>query len=190
MPNACALSAVGLQLNIPNFITVVRALTVPIVFWLVIAGHDAAAFVLFVAAGASDALDGYLARRFSWRTQLGAYLDPLADKLLIVSIFIGLGLRGDLPSWLVIAVVARDILILSAILLSSLLGKPVEIAPLQVSKLTTVAQISLAALALASEAFSLRLEIPLLIVIWATAVLTVLSLLAYLQRWISHMSRE
>lgn len=167
-----------------------RALLVPVVFWLVIAGHDAAAFVLFVAAGASDALDGYLARRFAWRTELGAYLDPLADKLLIVSIFIGLGLRGDLPSWLVIAVVARDVLILSAILLSALLGKPVKIAPLQISKLTTAAQILLAALVLADEAFSLGLETARIILIWVTVALTVLSLLAYLRTWILHMSRD
>ena len=176
--------------NIPNIITVARTLLVPIVFWLVIAGHDIAAFTLFVIAGISDALDGYLARRLDLRTELGAHLDPLADKLLIVSIFIALGMRGDVPSWLVITVVARDILILIGIMLASMLGKPVTIAPLQISKMTTVAQISLAALVLANAAFSLGLASGLIVVVWGTAVLTVASLIAYLRIWISHMSGE
>lgn len=178
----------GLPVNIPNIITVGRTLLVPLVFWLVISGHDIAAFALFVTAGVSDALDGYLARRLDMRTELGAHLDPLADKLLIVSIFIALGMRGDIPSWLVITVVARDILILIGIMLASMLGKPVAIAPLQISKMTTVAQITLAALVLANAAFSLGLASILIFVVWAAAALTVASLIAYLRIWIAHMS--
>lgn len=177
-------------MNIPNIITVGRTLLVPVVFWLVISGHDAVAFALFVTAGVSDALDGYLARRLDMQTQLGAYLDPLADKLLIVSIFIALGMRGDVPSWLVITIVARDILIVLGILLASMLGRPVEIAPLMVSKLTTVAQISLAALVLANSAFSLGLGTVQYAGVWATAALTVASLVAYLRIWVEHMSRD
>ncbi|MBU1211868.1 MAG: CDP-alcohol phosphatidyltransferase family protein [Alphaproteobacteria bacterium] len=177
-------------MNVPNIITVARTLLVPVVFWLVISGHDIAAFALFVIAGISDALDGYLARRLDLRTELGAHLDPLADKLLIVSIFIALGMRGEVPSWLVITVVARDILILIGIMLASMLGKPVTIAPLQISKMTTVAQISLAALVLANAAFSLGLGSGLIVVVWGTAVLTVASLIAYLRIWIFHMSGE
>ena len=180
----------GQALNTPNLITLGRALIVPIVFWLVIDGHDAAAFFLFVIAGISDGVDGYLARRYNQRTELGAYLDPLADKLLLVSIFIGLGIRGDLPSWLVIAAVARDALILLAVILSSLLRKPVEIAPLMVSKLNTVAQIVLAAFVLADEAFNLSLGVLRIGLIWLTAALTVVSLLAYLRNWLRHMSQD
>src|SRR5665647_1390541 len=105
-------------LNLPNFITLVRVILVPIVFWLLITGQTEVAFVLFIIAGISDAVDGYLAKTFGWQTELGAYLDPLADKLLIVSIFIALGVGGKLPLWLVIAVVSRDILIVIAVLLS------------------------------------------------------------------------
>lgn len=177
-------------MNLPNFITVARTLSVPVVFWLVISGHDVAAFALFVTAGVSDALDGYLARRLDMRTELGAHLDPLADKLLIVSIFIALGMRGEVPSWLVITVVARDILILMGIMLASMLGKPVEIAPLQISKATTVAQISLAALVLANSAFSMGLQSGLVFVVWIAAALTVASLVAYLRIWVVHMSRD
>src|SRR3972149_78044 len=88
-------------LNIPNFITLGRVILVPVVFWLLVSGQTQPAFVVFVLAGLSDAVDGFLAKRYGWTTELGAYLDPLADKLLIVSIFVALGVRGALPSWLV-----------------------------------------------------------------------------------------
>ena len=111
---------------------------------------------VFVLAGLSDAVDGWLAKRFDWRSELGAYLDPLADKLLIVSIFIALGVRDELPLWLVIAVVSRDILIVVAVLLSLVLDQPIPIKPLAISKLNTVAQIALAATVLGNDAFAIR----------------------------------
>jgi cardiolipin synthase len=175
-------------INIPNLITVGRTFLVPIVFWLVLEGRDAAAFVLFLIAGLSDGIDGYLARRFDWRTELGAYLDPLADKLLLVCIFVALGMRGDVPSWFVIVVVARDIMILVAVVLSWMLHKPVEIAPLMISKVNTVAQIGLAAFVLADEAFSFGGGGVREIVVWLTAALTLSSLIAYLRQWIDHMT--
>ena len=100
------------------------------------------------------------AKTFGWQTKLGAYLDPLADKLLIVSIFLALGVDGKLPLWLVIAVVSRDILIVMAVLLSWLMGRPCEIRPLIVSKANTVVQIVLAATVLADEGFNLGLGWP------------------------------
>ncbi len=111
-------------LNLPNFITLVRVILVPVVFWLLITGQTEVAFVLFIIAGISDAIDGYLAKTFGWQTELGAYLDPLADKLLIVSIFLALGVDGKLPLWLVIAVVSRDILIVIAVLSVVAAGSP------------------------------------------------------------------
>jgi cardiolipin synthase (CMP-forming) len=78
-------------INVPNFITLARVLSVPVIFWLLVNGNSRVAFFVFVCAGISDAVDGYLAKRFNWTTELGAYLDPLADKLLIVSIYIALG---------------------------------------------------------------------------------------------------
>ena len=132
----------------------------PSIFWLLVTGQTEVAFFVFICAGISDAVDGYLAKRFDWTTELGAYLDPLADKLLIVSIFIALGVDGKLPLWLVIAVVCRDILIVIAVLLSWLLDQPVRIKPLAVSKANTVAQIVLAATVLADEGFGLGLDWP------------------------------
>ncbi len=105
-------------MNIPNLISLGRIILVPVVFWLLITGQTQAAFFAFIVAGISDAVDGYLAKTFGWKTELGAYLDPLADKLLIVSIFLALGVAGKLPLWLVNAVVSRDILIVIAVVLS------------------------------------------------------------------------
>jgi cardiolipin synthase len=186
-----------LNINFPNFITLGRVISVPVIFWLLVTGKAKAAFIVFVLAGISDAVDGYLAKRFDSRTELGAYLDPLADKLLIVSIYIALGVREELPLWLVIAVVSRDILILLAVLLSWLMDHPVRIKPLMVSKLNTAAQILLAAFVLAVNGFGLggdtswlgqSLDLLRLVLVWITGVLTFLSLGAYLKTWLFHMT--
>ena len=146
------------------------------------------AFVVFLIAGISDAVDGYLAKAYNWQTELGAYLDPLADKLLIVSIFVALGASGHLPSWLVIAVVSRDVMIVAAVLLSWLLGNPVRIRPYIVSKANTTAQLVLASLVLADEAFKLGLVDLREVMVWITGALTILSLGAYLVAWLKHMT--
>lgn len=175
-------------LNLPNVITLGRVILVPLVFWLLVTGQTQAAFFAFVIAGLSDAVDGYLAKTFGWKTELGSYLDPLADKLLLVSIFLALGVAGDLPLWLVIAVVSRDILIVIAIMLSWLLGNPMSIRPLAISKANTVAQIVLAATVLADEGFGLGLATTRFVLVWLTGALTVASLAAYLRGWLLHMS--
>ena len=114
------------------------------------------AFLLFLAAGVSDAVDGFLAKRFGMTTELGAYLDPLADKVLIVSIYVALGITGVIPLWLVILVVSRDIMIVGAIILSWLVDRPVKIKPHMVSKVNTAAQIVFAGLVLASLGYRFR----------------------------------
>src|SRR5262252_5587509 len=175
-------------INIPNFITLGRIISVPVIFWLLLSGQAKIAFFVFICAGISDAVDGWLAKRYGWDTELGSYLDPLADKLLIVSIFIALGVRDELPLWLVIAVVSRDILIVVAVLLSLVLDQPIPIKPLAISKLNTVAQIALAAAVLANDAFRLQLEASRLALVWITGALTLLSLAAYLRDWFMHMT--
>jgi len=143
----------GCVLSIPNLITLGRILLVPIVVWAITSGGMRVAFFLFVAAGISDAVDGFLAKRFHMKSELGAYLDPLADKALIVSIYVSLGIAGSLPIFLVILVVSRDIMIISAFMLTWVIGKPMPIRPLPVSKVNTAAQIVLAALVLAEQGF-------------------------------------
>src|SRR5208283_59118 len=143
----------GTRLSIPNLITLGRIILVPIVVWAIMSEEMRLAFFLFLAAGISDAVDGFLAKRFHMASELGAYLDPLADKALIVSIYISLGIAGALPIFLVILVVSRDIMIISAFMLSWLIGKPMPVKPLAVSKANTLAQILLAILVLAEQAF-------------------------------------
>jgi cardiolipin synthase len=173
--------------TIPNFITLGRVILVPIVFWLLVSGNTQAAFMLFVVAGVSDAVDGFLAKRFNWQSELGSYLDPLADKLLIVCIFIAMGVLDKLPSWLVIAVVSRDVLIVLGVVLAWLMGALVAIKPSNVSKANTTAQIVLASTVLADEGFGLGLGSFRYVLIWTTAALTVASLLHYMTAWIALM---
>lgn len=175
-------------MSIPNLITLMRVILVPVVFWLLVTHQLKAAFLVFLIAGISDGVDGFLAKRYKWETELGAYLDPLADKLLIVSIFIALGVTAKLPSWLVIAVVSRDLLIVIAVILSWLLNHPTPMRPIAISKANTVAQILLAAVVLADEAFDLRLKGPVSVLIWVTGGLTIASLVAYLRVWLRHMT--
>lgn len=175
-------------LNIPNFITVGRVILVPVVFWLLVSGRMQAAFFAFVVAGISDGVDGYLAKRYGWTTELGAYLDPLADKLLLVSIYVAMGVLGELPSWLVIGVVTRDIMIVAAVMLSWLMDHPVRIRPLGVSKANTAAQLLLASTVLADAGFGLGLGQLRTVLIWIAAVTTLASLAAYMRAWLHHMT--
>ena len=177
-----------MPLSLPNLITLTRIILVPVIIWLILAGHTHTAFVAFLVAGVSDALDGFIAKRLHMETELGAYLDPLADKMLIVCIFVTLGMQAHLPAWLVITVVSRDVMIVAAVMLSSVLGHPVKIQPLAISKANTTAQILLAGLVLADEGYHLKLDAVRVVMEWITAALTVASLASYLRRWFIHMA--
>ena len=146
------------------------------------------AFVLFVVVGISDGVDGYIARKFDQRTELGAYLDPLADKTLLVTMFVALGYLEAIPQWLVIIVLTRDVLILSGVMVAFVIGNPIEIKPLFVSKANTAVQIVLVSLALAMPAFALDLSTVQSILVWVCAVLTIASAFAYFAAWTRHVS--
>jgi len=174
--------------NIPNTLTLGRIVAVPLLVWLIIDQEMLAAFLVFMMAGLSDAADGYLAKRFGWHTELGAYLDPIADKALLVSIYVTLGLAGHLPVWLVIAVVSRDILIVGAVLLAWMMSRPITVKPLLVSKVNTCAQIALAGVVLAKLGLGLGLGQLVWLLIWVTGAFTILSAFAYFWAWLRHMA--
>jgi cardiolipin synthase len=178
----------GRQLNIPNLITLGRILLVPVVVWAIAAGEMRFAFLLFMVAAISDAVDGFLAKRLNMTSELGAYLDPLADKVLIVSIYATLGITGIIPRWIVILVVSRDIMIVGAVMLSWLVDKPVTVKPLMVSKLNTAAQIIYACLVLASFGFGFDAELLLNLAMALVTVLTLLSVGFYVAEWTRHMN--
>ncbi|BCB19976.1 CDP-alcohol phosphatidyltransferase family protein [Bosea sp. ANAM02] len=175
-------------MTIPNLITIGRVFLVPLVIVMIAGANWQAAFILFVVAGISDAVDGFLAKRCGMASELGAWLDPVADKALIVSIYITLAVVGAIPVWLVALVVARDLMIVAAVILSWLLDKPLTIAPIVVSKLNTAAQIGFAALALGSRAFGIELGSLALACELLVALLTVASMTAYLAFWLRHMA--
>ena len=175
-------------MNLPNIITLGRILLVPVIVWAIASNQMAIAFVIFVVAGVSDAIDGFLAKRFNMTTEIGALLDPVADKALLVSIYVTLGISGDIPRWLVILVVSRDFMIVGAVIISWILENPVPMKPLMVSKLNTVAQVAFAALILASPGFGFRTATYEIVLMCCVTVLTLLSVSFYLVEWARHMN--
>jgi len=174
--------------NLPNLITIARILLVPVVVWAITAGEMRVAFLLFLLAGLSDAVDGFLAKRLGMTSNLGAHLDPLADKVLIVSIYVALGITEAVPRWIVILVVSRDILIIGGLMLAWFLGKPMRVKPVLVSKLNTVAQIVFACLVLGALAFRLSFAAIEDAVMAIVAILTLASVGFYVREWVRHMS--
>jgi cardiolipin synthase (CMP-forming) len=174
--------------SIPNIITLGRIMLVPIIVWAIVSSQMEVAFAVFLVAGISDAVDGFLAKRFNMASELGALLDPLADKALLVSIYLALGIWGDIPRWIVILVVSRDIMIVAAVIVSWLFDKPVEMKPSMVSKLNTTVQVAYAALVLASLAFGFKLGPYDIILMGLVTVFTLSSVSLYLVEWLRHMS--
>ena len=175
-------------MTIPNFITIARLVAVPFIVWLMIRDLYLLAAVAFAIAGISDAVDGFIAKHYQQASVLGGYLDPLADKVLLVSVFVTLGFKGVLPLWLILLAVSRDFLIVGGVILSWMLEHPVKMRPLWVSKFNTAAQIVLIALALGERAGLTGFKPYIWIGIAVVAASTVLSAASYLRQWVRHMS--
>ena len=175
--------------NIPNMITLARLLMTPLAISMIVSQRFLPAFSIFLLASVSDAVDGFIARRFNLHTELGAYLDPLADKALLVSIYVSLAIYSGLPAWLAITVVSRDVMILVAVLVSWLMDKPVEIRPVWESKLNTAAQIALAGFALGVRAYGFNPQPLQTYLEWTVAATTVASGGIYIAQWLDHMTR-
>jgi cardiolipin synthase (CMP-forming) len=184
---ALSFAAGAVVLSIPNLITLARILLVPVVVWAIASNQMLFAFLLFAAAGVSDGVDGFLAKRFGMTSELGKYLDPLADKVLIVSIYVSLGIVDALPRWLVILVVSRDLLIVGGVMFSWIVNKPVSVKPHMVSKINTAAQLLLVGLALASLGFGFDAGWVLQLTMALVAALTLASVAVYLREWVLHM---
>lgn len=172
------------MITLPNLITLARLFAVPLAVWLILQREMDLAFWLFVAAGISDAVDGFIAKRFDARSQVGAVLDPVADKALLVSVYVTLGATGFLPSWLVILVVFRDVLIVGGVLTLYVLGQEPAIRPLFVSKANTAMQILLAAAVLLNAAYGVPAAGVVAALLWITAATTFASGAAYVARWV------
>ena len=169
--------------HLPNVISLARILMVSVVVWLVVIGELGGAFWVFIAAGISDAVDGFIAKRFDAVTEVGTYLDPVADKALLVSIFVALGAAGFVPSWLVILVVTRDVLIVGGILFSFALSLPVRAQPSILSKFNTGAQMLLAASILAVQGMAWPFGAVAGLGTFVVGAITALSGAQYVWRW-------
>ncbi len=175
-------------MNLPNVITLGRLLSVPIAIYLILQSAYLAAFTLFVSAGVSDALDGYIAKKYHKTTKLGALLDPLADKALLVGVYVTLGYQGHLLHWLVVLVVFRDLMILGGVILMFIVRLEVKMRPLFVSKSNTAAQIALAAIILAKLGLSLSISGVIEVAVYVVAASTVVSGAGYIVSWAKHMT--
>lgn len=128
-------------MNIPNFLTLFRILLIPLLVIFLLEGKDAAALWVFVAAGVTDAFDGFLARVLKQKTDFGAFLDPIADKLLLITSYITLSVLGMMPDWLTVLVVSRDLIIVMGIGILMFYSRSFAISPTIVSKITTFIQL-------------------------------------------------
>jgi len=179
-------------MNIPNTLTVLRIICVPVIIILLMQGAFLKALIVFAISGLTDGLDGFLARVLNQQTALGAYLDPIADKALIMSCFITLSIKNVIPGWLTVIVISRDCIILLGILILSLMSVAYEIRPSIVSKITTLFQILTVFFALAARSFPIFTDQGwlLYVLFTLTAILTGISGLHYLFRGIRLMNRS
>ena len=167
-----------MSINIPNILTVIRILLTPLFVIFLLKDLFHFALLVFAIAAITDGLDGLLARYFNQYTVLGAYLDPIADKLLLASAFVSLAVLKIIPPWLAVIVLSRDILIITGIALFSLSDIPIEINPSLVSKWTTVAQFLTILLTLLDQSIS-GIQVMKQSMFWITASLTIASGLHY-----------
>ena len=171
--------------QIPNAITILRLILVPVLIMLLRNGEYGYALVVFTIAGLSDGLDGYLARRYQLQSELGGFLDPVADKVLMVSAYVSLSLLGLLPIWVVLLVVARDFLIIGFFMVLVSLGEEMHPAPSIYSKINTAFQVLLVVMVLVDQTFSLGFTRFTELLIYSVAVTTIVSAANYYWVWIA-----
>ncbi|MCK4534492.1 MAG: CDP-diacylglycerol--glycerol-3-phosphate 3-phosphatidyltransferase [Syntrophobacterales bacterium] len=168
-------------MNIPNTLTLIRIILVPVFVILLMQGSFSYALLVFVVAGVTDGLDGFLARILKQQTVLGSYLDPLADKALIITAFVALSIMDIIPGWLAVIVISRDCIILLGVSVLSLMSVSFEIRPAYVSKATTALQLLTVFLVLLSMFIPGYINDMMIVTLfWITAFFTVVSGLNYI----------
>lgn len=170
-------------MNVPNLISLARLLLVPLIIHLIMNAHYGWAFTVFVLAGLSDAVDGYIAKHLNQTSTIGVLLDPLADKALIVSVFVALGYQNLIDDLVVILVVFRDVLILGGVMLLFLLRGTAHVHPAMVSKINTGMQMFFATVVLAETGLGFELGWPVEALSYCVIATTVVSGGWYLVAW-------
>ncbi|HHJ15399.1 MAG TPA: CDP-alcohol phosphatidyltransferase family protein [Gammaproteobacteria bacterium] len=169
--------------NIPNLITAGRILLVPPVAWALLMGHYDIALILFFVAGVSDGVDGFLAKQYGWTSRLGALLDPLADKFLLVTSYTTLVWTGLLPVWLLVLVLLRDVIIVSGAVAYNFRIERLDADPTLISKLNTLLQILLVLLVIVHQATGLGQHEWIQWLVYAVTVSVIWSGLDYVITW-------
>lgn len=178
------------MITLPTIITLMRLVLVPVTIWAMLRFDYGLAFWLFAIAGLTDAVDGFLARHLHQISRLGAFLDPLADKSLVLSVFIILGHQDHISAWLLILIIFREIVIVGGAILYQIMTLRLTVTPLWISKLNTTCQIALAGLILAELALNRSWGNVRDYLIWLTALTTLLSGMAYVAIWGARLARE
>lgn len=168
---------------VPNLITLARLLSVPVAVYVILLGYYGVAFWIFLIAGVSDAADGLIAKHYGVSSKVGSFLDPLADKALLMGVYLALGSLDHIPLWLVILIVFRDVLIIGGALLFQTLTHSLKMEPLFISKVNTVAQITLAGFVLGRLALGLSDGWLESLLVYAVATTTLASGAAYVVKW-------
>lgn len=177
-------------MNIPNVLTLLRILLVPVTVIFLMQGAFLKALIALFISGITDALDGFLARILNQQTVLGAYLDPIADKALIVSCFVTMSIKSLIPGWFTVIVISRDVIILLGIAILSIMSIPYEIRPSFIGKVTTTLQLSMIFFSLLFRILPGSIDYVWLMVLqWITILFTVASGLDYMFRGIKLNSK-
>jgi cardiolipin synthase len=174
--------------HIPNVLSALRLALAPVAAWLTVSGEFTAAFAVFVIAGATDALDGWLAKALNCPTTVGKFLDPAADKFLMFAAFVALSWGGHIPAWIAMVVILRDVLIAGSVAVARIAGARLDTTPIFLGKLSTVLQVAYVALHLAALAFGFSLGAIGETDAYIVAAITSLSGGAYLTRFIEAMT--
>ena len=173
--------------HLPNVLTTLRLAAAPATAGLLAQGHFSAAFGLFAFAGASDAADGFLAKRFGLSTRLGRFLDPVADKTLMLAVFVTLAFLEDVPMWLAATVILRDLLIIMGLAVAIASRAPIAIKPLMAGKICTATQVLYVGLHLGALAFGFSIVSIYPADGYITAGVVLASVVAYFSVWLNAM---
>ena len=176
-------------LNVPNILTLARIIITPVIVYAILSGEALTALILMIVAGITDMLDGAIARYYNQRTTVGAYLDPLADKLMLISMFVTLFIVGEVPLFLFLAVIFRDVIIVVGAMAYEMVTHSLKMEPSMVSKVTTFMQIVYVVTLLLHMAYPLA-DIWIEMVVWSTFVVTCVSGLHYMLVWTRKAVRE
>ncbi|MDQ6956042.1 MAG: CDP-alcohol phosphatidyltransferase family protein [Mariprofundaceae bacterium] len=176
-------------LNVPNVLTLARIIMTPVIVYMVLSEQAWFALALMVVAGVTDMLDGAIARYFNLRTTVGAYLDPMADKIMLISLFVTLFIVGQVPLFVFLAIIFRDLIIVLGAITYEIVTHRLTMQPSFISKVTTFMQIVYVVLLLLNMAMVIP-DMLLQISMWITFVLTCASGLHYLVSWTGKAAKQ